>query len=109
MAAACLRISQPPLTAQIHTLEAKLGLQLLDPTKQKVELTRAGHIFLAETRLTLAQAQHTRTLAAGSIGEVHVGFTLSAALNPGVPRILYNFRTKDPAINLALQKMLTGR
>ena len=112
-AAARLRISQPPLTAQIHTLEAELDLQLFSRTKHKVELTRAGHIFLAEARLTLSQAQHTRKLASqlasGSIGEVRVGFTLSAALNPAVPRILYNFRAENPAINLALQEMLTAR
>ena len=112
-AAARLRISQPPLTAQIHTLEEELDLQLFSRTKHKVELTRAGRIFLAEARLTLSQAQRTRKLASqlasGSIGEVRVGFTLSAALNPAVPRILYNFRTGNPAINLALQEMLTAR
>jgi DNA-binding transcriptional LysR family regulator len=112
-AAARLRISQPPLTAQIHTLEEELDLRLFTRTKHKVELTRAGRIFLAEARLTLSQAQRTRKLASqlasGSIGEVRVGFTLSAALNPAVPRILYHFRTENPAINLALQEMLTAR
>jgi DNA-binding transcriptional LysR family regulator len=112
-AAARLRISQPPLTAQIHTLEEELDLRLFTRTKHKVELTRAGHIFLAEARLTLSQAQRTRKLASqlasGSIGEVRVGFTLSAALNPAVPRILFNFRTENPTINLALQEMLTAR
>ena|SRR5271165_832272 len=85
-AAARLRISQPPLTAQIHTLEEELELQLFNRTKHKVELTRAGEVFLAEARLTLSQAQRTRKwacqLASGSIGEVRVGFTVSAALNP---------------------------
>jgi DNA-binding transcriptional LysR family regulator len=112
-AAARLRISQPPLTAQIHTLEEELNLQLFNRTKQKVELTQAGQIFLAEARLTLSQAQRTKKLASqlasGSIGEVRVGFTLSAAMNPAVPRMLNNFRTENPAIHLALQEMLTKR
>jgi DNA-binding transcriptional LysR family regulator len=79
----------------------------------KVELTRAGEAFLAEARLTVSQAQRTRKLASqlasGSIGEVRVGFTHSAALNPAIPRIFYNFRTENPAINLVLQEMLTAR
>jgi len=112
-AAARLRISQPPLTAQIRTLEEELELQLFNRTKHKVELTRAGEVFLAEARLTLSQAQRTRKLASqlasGSIGEVRVGFTHSAALNPAIPRILYNFRTQNPAINLVLKEMLTFR
>jgi len=111
-AAARLRISQPPLTAQIHTLEEELELQLFNRTKHRVELTRAGELFLAEARLTLSQAQRTRKLASqlasGSIGEVRVGFTVSAALNPVIPRIFYNFRTENPAINLVLQEMLSA-
>ncbi|MBV8275896.1 MAG: LysR family substrate-binding domain-containing protein [Verrucomicrobia bacterium] len=47
-------------------------------------------------------------LASGSIGEVRVGFTVSAALNPVIPRIFYNFRTENPAINLVLQEMLSA-
>lgn len=112
-AAARLRISQPPLTAQIHTLEEELDLQLFNRTTHKVELTRAGEVFLAEARLTLAQAQRTRKLASqlasGSIGEVRVGFTVSAALNPAVPRNFYNFRAENPAINLVLQEMLSAQ
>jgi len=108
-AAARLRISQPPLTAQIHTLEEELELKLFNRTKHKVELTRAGEVFLAEARLTLSQAQRTRKLASqlasGSIGEVRVGFTVSAALIPVIPRIFYNFRTENPANNLVLQEM----
>jgi DNA-binding transcriptional LysR family regulator len=112
-AAARLRISQPPLTAQIQTLEEELDIKLVDRTKHRVELTRAGEVFLAEARLTLSQAQRTRKLASQlaseSIGEVRVGFTLSAALNPVIPRIFYNFRTENPAINLVLQEMLTAQ
>ena len=103
-AAARLGISQPPLRAQIQTLEEELDLQLFNRTKHKVELTRAGELFLAEARLTLSQAQRTRKLASqlasGSIGEVRVGFTVSAALNPVIPRIFYNFRTENPAFSI---------
>ena len=112
-AAARLGISQPPLTAQIQTLEEELNLQLFNRTKHKVELTQAGQMFLAGARLTLSQAQRTEKLASqlasGSIGEVRVGFTLSAVMNPAVPRMLNNFRTENPTIHLALQEMLTTR
>lgn len=38
-----------------------------------------------------------------------MGFTVSAALNPAVPRIFYNFRTENPAINLVLLEMLSAQ
>jgi DNA-binding transcriptional LysR family regulator len=91
----------------------ELNLQLFNRTKHKVELTQAGQMFLAGARLTLSQAQRTEKLASqlasGSIGEVRVGFTLSAVMNPAVPRMLNNFRTENPIIHLALQEMLTTR
>jgi len=52
-AAERLHVSQPSLSKQILQLEAFLGFKLFRRTKQSVELTPAGHRFVAEARKAL--------------------------------------------------------
>jgi DNA-binding transcriptional LysR family regulator len=52
-AAARLNMAQPPLSRAIARLERRLGISLLERTSRRVDLTSAGHVFLAESRTVL--------------------------------------------------------
>ncbi|GIF49439.1 DNA-binding transcriptional LysR family regulator [Asanoa ferruginea] len=53
-AAEQLGMAQPPLSRAISRLERRLGVLLFDRTSRRVDLTKAGEVFLRETRKTLA-------------------------------------------------------
>lgn len=55
-AAQRLHTAQPSLSRQIRDLEDHIGTALFERSSRRVELTEAGHAFLDEARLTLAQA-----------------------------------------------------
>ena len=81
-AAASLRMTQPPLTRQIQTLERILGVRLFD-REHGVQLTAAGAAFLVDARrvLTLVGAapETARRVAAGDVGTLRLGFTAIGA------------------------------
>src|SRR5215471_4096463 len=55
-AAARLRVSQPPLSRQIKSLEEEIGAVLFDRSRQKLQLTPAGKSFLEQAKQILAQS-----------------------------------------------------
>ena len=107
-AAARLHISQPPLSQQIRRLEDELGARLFRRTKRRVELTPAGHAFLTEARLTLAQAERAvgaaQRAARGELGELVVGYVASATYGP-LPNVIRMFRKRFPDVDLRLQNL----
>jgi len=54
-AARRLRVSQPPLTRQIHSLEDELGQRLFERTARGVRLLPPGELFLGYARSILAR------------------------------------------------------
>ncbi|NIE66865.1 LysR family transcriptional regulator [Burkholderia sp. Ax-1719] len=70
-AAALLDITQPPLSRQLNALEAALGVQLLERSSRRVELTPAGRQFYQDARLILEKLQqaerNAKAVAAGEI------------------------------------------
>jgi DNA-binding transcriptional LysR family regulator len=110
-AAERLHIAQPPLSQQIRRLEASLGVQLLQRTTRRVELTPAGALLLPRARKLLGDAgdavQDAQRAARGEIGRLAVGFTGSAtyALLPALAMLL---RDGLPGVELELRgEMLT--
>src|SRR5688572_33127345 len=75
-AAAELNMSQPALTVQIRSLEAALGLRLLDRNTRRVQLTAIGRELLPVFERVLgdirAVTENARELAAGDRGTVQV-------------------------------------
>jgi len=107
-AAERLGIQQPPLSNQIRALERELDVLLFRRKPRGVELTEAGHAFLADARLILAHVDHafatTRRTARGEQGRIAVGFTSSAPFHPFVPRVLRAFRENFPRVSLVLEE-----
>lgn len=110
-AAARLQISQSPLSQSIRTLEAELGVQLLERTTRRVTLLPAGEAFLPRAQEALAAATHAiedaRAAAAGELGRLAVGFTgsMTYLLLPVLAKAL---RAQLPRLQLELHgEMLT--
>jgi DNA-binding transcriptional LysR family regulator len=111
-AAARLGIQQPPLSQQIHALEAELEVQLFRRKPRGVELTQAGEALLAEARAILDRVERAilsaRRTARGDAGRIGLGFTSSASFHPFVPRIIREFREASPLVSLTLEEAGTG-
>jgi DNA-binding transcriptional LysR family regulator len=102
-AAARLHIAQQSLSQQIRTLEAQLGVTLLERSSRGVELTDVGAVLLREARPVLARAERAgeamRRAARGEQGELRVGF-LSTVANYFMPPVVRAFRERHPGVTL---------
>lgn len=79
-AAARLHVSQPPLTRQIHDLEAEVGVAFFLRKGKSIRLTPAGRGFLEECRAVLArvdEAVRNARAVAKQQPEFHVGYAPS--------------------------------
>jgi len=84
-AAARLHVAQPALSRQIRRLEQSLGVELLDRTSRRVELTSAGSSFLPPARRLLAAGERARTAAQqDSDGRITVGFSAGLTVTAAV-------------------------
>ena len=110
-AAQKLGIAQPPLSQQIRRLELEIGVQLLQRTKRRVQLTEAGRAFLEEARKTLSQVDRAINAAQragrGEIGRLTIGF-LGAATYGLLPSILIAFRNRYPDVEVELHELKTS-
>jgi DNA-binding transcriptional LysR family regulator len=106
-AARRLNISQPPLTRQIHQLEAEVGATLFLRTRKGVQMTDAGHVLFEEARnlLVLAARARERTKLAGlgQSGRLDIGLFGSNIL--AVPQLLHTFRNQYPDIEVIVHAM----
>jgi len=105
-AARRLRLSQPPLSRHIQSLERRLGTALFTRTPRAVALTAAGRVFLADTKGVMVQLQRAgdsvKRSARGEMSRLALGF-VSAVLNPMLISIFQRYRAKRPTVQLTLQ------
>lgn len=120
-AARRLHLAQPPLSAQLHSLERELGVALFTRHRRGVELTAAGaelahhaHRLLADVD---AVAEAVRGVGQGATGRLALAFVpaLATSLLPGMVR---RFRDDLPDVVLDLfqadrdqvtQRVVAGR
>ena len=107
-AAQRLNVSQPPLSQQIRALEIELGTLLFLRTSRRVELTAAGHVFLAHAKAILERADQacaqTRAVGAGHAGHLEIGLSGSLLLGP-VPQLIASYRRGLPGVKVVLHEM----
>src|SRR4051812_37654769 len=102
-AAERLHISQPPLSQQIRQLEAELGVQLLERSRRRVELTAAGAAFHLRAREILDAvddaARLARRVQRGEVGRLSIGF-VGSAMYSVLPDVLRAFRAQRSEVEL---------
>jgi DNA-binding transcriptional LysR family regulator len=109
-AAERLHVSQPPLSRQIHDLEYEVGAKLFVRSRQGVQLTEAGQLFLKEARQILMQSQRAVQLAQaasrGEAGRLELAYS-SAFFDPVFARVTRLFRKRFPSVELRIRELLT--
>lgn len=98
-------VVQSALSHQIKALERELGVQLFARTSRRVELTEAGHAFVAGARATLDAADRTVTEAVAATGQMRGSLTVGAI--PTVTRldltgVLGRFHRTYPHVSIGM-------
>jgi DNA-binding transcriptional LysR family regulator len=104
-AARALNLAQSAASHAIAALEARHDTKLFDRVGRRIELTEAGHAFLAEARAVLARAEAAE-LALSEFGSLQRG-TLSVQASQTIasywlPQRLVAFRRAYPQIQIRL-------
>jgi DNA-binding transcriptional LysR family regulator len=105
-AAQRLHVAQPSLSVQIKGLEDELGTKLFERNKRHVFLTQAGIQFQKRAReiLSLAESAKTeaRCAAAGELGALDIGYSVSAMFCQELPMSIRRFRQQHPNVLLSV-------
>lgn len=110
-AAKRLHMAQPPLSQQIRQLEEQLGVQLLNRTTRRVDLTAAGEELLSRGRHIVNAMETLQAdvyqVGQGAAGVLRVGFSGSSTYGI-MPPIVRRVKQALPGLSLALRgEMLT--
>ena len=110
-AAERLHMSQPPLSQQIRALEEELGVQLLERSQRRVELTAAGSAFYERATEILRAVEDAGRLARrvhrGEVGRLSLGF-VGSSMYSFVPEALGAFRARHHDVELQLRELTTA-
>lgn len=102
-AAQRLNLAQPAVSRAIGSLEADLGVPLLERSTRNVELTQAGRLFRAECREALDRLERAvrqaRAAGQGEAGVLRIGY-MEFALAGVLPRVLKAFRSRHPGVTV---------
>ncbi len=108
-AARRLHIAQPPLSRQIRALEGELGVQLLLRSSGKVELTRAGGIFLEEARAVLQRVDEAaRSAREAEFGRGTVRLGIGLGLGETVSRVINRHLQQFPGVEIDVVNLPSG-
>lgn len=104
-AARRLRLSQPPLTMQLHSLEEELGCALFEREGRRLRLTEAGRAFYQRAKTILglcgAAAAEMADHSAGRMGTLRLG-AISSVHGAMLLRWLEAYARRYPEVRLDL-------
>jgi DNA-binding transcriptional LysR family regulator len=110
-AAERLHLSQPALSAAVRTLEAQLGVALLDRSDRVLRVTPAGELLLEEGRALLREADRVFSAVASldrsAVGRLRIGLTPTARYGLG-PSLLVACAADAPGVMLYPAEDATG-
>ncbi|MDA8286727.1 MAG: LysR family transcriptional regulator [Actinomycetota bacterium] len=110
-AASRLHVAQPSVSSAVRALEAELGANLFDRSRQGAILTAAGEAFLPWARQVLtdcdAGVAAVDALAGLERGRVTLGATPSLTTTV-LPPVLAAFRTAYPGVELVVDEAGSG-
>jgi DNA-binding transcriptional LysR family regulator len=111
-AAKRLRLSQPPLSAQIKGLEEELGVKLFQRSTRQVALTDAGRTFLERAEGILEAVEEAKEAAKGADegvrGRLEIGFISSATLGL-LPPTVRLFRERFGGVEIELRELTSAQ
>ncbi len=106
-AAAREHVAQPALSQQIRSLEAEVGLALVQRTTRKVAMTEAGDLLVARARRALAELDaaqaELQSLAGVQAGRLSVG-ALHTMGPVDLSLLLATFHERYPAVELTVRE-----
>jgi DNA-binding transcriptional LysR family regulator len=106
-AAAREHVAQPALSQQIRSLEAELGMALVERTTRKVAMTQAGELLVARARRALAELDaaqaELQSLAGVQAGRLSVG-ALHTMGPVDLSLLLATFHERYPAVELTVRE-----
>jgi DNA-binding transcriptional LysR family regulator len=106
-----VHLSQPALSQQIRALEKEIGATLFERDRRRTVLTGAGAAFQREAAAGLVQLeqamQSARLAAKGKQGVVRLGFVSTAGTHM-VPRLIREYRARNPRVEFSLRNVLTA-
>lgn len=104
--AAAVGLTPSAASAAIKALESGYNVDLFDRVGRRIELTRAGRLFLAEARRTLASVEEAKGLLSelGGLRTGHLDIEASQTIaNYWLPTRLLRFRELHPGISVGFR------
>ena len=104
-AAERLHIAQPPLSRQIHQLEAELGTKLFDRDVRPLRLTPMGRLLYDQATQLLSRMEEMRTMMARATRSTRRRFTMgfvASTIYARLPALIRHFRKAAPDVDLHL-------
>lgn len=111
-AAEQLHITRPALSMQIRDLEQELGVQLLERTTARVQLTEPGKIYLREVKRILTQVEQANEMAreAAKLQLRRISIGGIGPLTPiFLPSVLRSFNKKFPKVEVSIIDLMHDR
>ncbi len=105
-AARALNLTQSAVSSAVGAIEARYATQLFNRIGRRIELTRAGRLFLGEARAVLARAAAAETTLTDLAGLKRGALAIAASqtvANYWLPPLMKRYRDAHPGIALALQ------